>query len=107
MGDRSLQSLYLVRIENRLPPETQPDDAARLARAEAERAEQLAAAGLLVRLWRVAGRRANVGLWAAGSVDILHDALASLPMYPYLDISVVPLAEHPNDPGPTKREAVQ
>ncbi|HEY6990746.1 MAG TPA: muconolactone Delta-isomerase family protein [Bryobacteraceae bacterium] len=70
-----------------------------LLRKEAERARELARAGILQRLWRVPGRRANWGLWAAATTDELHAALASLPLYPYLDITVHPLATHPNDPG--------
>jgi muconolactone D-isomerase len=52
----------------------------------------------LIRLWRVTGRRANVGIWRAPTTAALHDALASLPLFPYLDIEVIPLARHPNDP---------
>jgi len=70
-----------------------------LLEKEAERARQLAAAGILRRLWRVPGRRANWGLWAAASTDELHAALASLPLFPYMSITVHPLATHPNDPG--------
>ena len=29
----------------------------------------------------------------------LHDALTSLPLWPYMHIEVVPLARHPNDPA--------
>jgi muconolactone D-isomerase len=65
---------------------------------EAERGKQLAAEGILRRLWRIPGRRANWGIWTAATVDELHAALASLPMFPHLDITVHPLAAHPNDP---------
>jgi muconolactone delta-isomerase len=65
---------------------------------EAERARQLAEVGVLRRLWRVPGRRANWGIWVASSIDELHAALASLPLFPYLNITVHPLASHPNDP---------
>jgi muconolactone D-isomerase len=70
-----------------------------LLQKEAERARQLAAAGILRRLWRVPGRRANWGIWAAATADELHAALASLPLYPHLDITVHALATHPNDPA--------
>jgi muconolactone delta-isomerase len=70
-----------------------------LLEKEAERARQLAAAGILRRLWRVPGRRANWGIWAAATTDELHAALASLPLFPYMSITVHPLATHPNDPG--------
>jgi muconolactone D-isomerase len=66
---------------------------------EAQRARELAAAGILHRLWRVPGRRANWGVWVAKDADELHAALSSLPLYPYLTISVHPLARHPNAPA--------
>ena len=47
-------------------------------------------------LWRVAGRYANVSVLDVGSVDELHELLSGLPLFPYLDIRVIPLARHPN-----------
>ena len=40
-------------------------------------------------------------LTEAGAADAteLHDALTSLPLWPYMHIEVVPLAKHPNDPA--------
>jgi muconolactone D-isomerase len=71
---------------------------ATLFKQEAERARELAAEGILQRLWRVPGRHANWGIWTATSADELHTALSSLPLFPYLNITVHPLAKHPNDP---------
>lgn len=73
--------------------------AATLIRKEAERSRELAAVGVIRRLWRVPGRRANWGIWVAATIDELHQAIASLPLYPYLTVTVHPLASHPNDPG--------
>ncbi|HWB32115.1 MAG TPA: muconolactone Delta-isomerase family protein [Acidobacteriaceae bacterium] len=79
-----------------LPP---GEEGQSLLRREAERARQLAEARILRRLWRIPGRRANWGIWSAASVDELHLALSSLPLFPFLSITVHPLAQHPNDPG--------
>lgn len=65
---------------------------------EAARARELAQAHILKRLWRIPGQRANWGIWSAETTDQLHQALASLPLYPYMTIQVHPLATHPNDP---------
>jgi muconolactone D-isomerase len=92
-------SEFLVQMENRLPADFPPDQRAELLRAEGARARELASAGTLVRLWRVTGRRANVGIWRAATTGALHEALESLPLFPYLDINVVPLSCHPNDPA--------
>jgi muconolactone D-isomerase len=77
------------------------DDAARIAATDAEgaRARELAAAGTLVRLWRVPGERANWGIWSARDADALHVALTSLPLWPWCEVTVHALARHPNDPG--------
>jgi muconolactone D-isomerase len=69
-----------------------------LREQEAARGLELAKAGILIRLWRIPGRRANWGIWKADNADQLHDALASLPLFPYLTVTVHPLATHPNDP---------
>lgn len=41
-------------------------------------------------------RYANVSVLDVGSVDELHELLSGLPLFPYLDIRVTPLARHPN-----------
>lgn len=72
---------------------------AELRKQEAERAHELANEGILVRLWRVPGRRENWGIWKTDSIDQLHNAFVSLPLFPYLLITIHPLASHPNDPS--------
>jgi muconolactone delta-isomerase len=89
---------FLVEIEVRWPPDGDQAQKERLVAAEARRARELAADGALLRLWRVPGRWANVGLWQAQDATALHDAIASLPFYPWLDVRVRPLARHPSDP---------
>jgi muconolactone D-isomerase len=84
---------FLVRSENRLPPETPAERREELRAAERARAVELRAAGVLKRLWRVPGRNATVGLYEAA----LHDALMSLPMAPWLDVTVEALATHPQE----------
>jgi len=92
---------FLLHIEVTWPPDGDPDERDRRISAEAERARELAAAGVIKRVWRIPGRWANWGLWEAEDATAIHAALASLPMWPYLDVEVYPLAEHPNDPGAT------
>ena len=89
---------FLVRIDVHWPADGDARRKARLIEEEAARATELAAAGMLRRLWRVPGRWANYGIWEAKDATELHAALASLPFYPWLEIDVRPLAEHPSDP---------
>jgi muconolactone D-isomerase len=60
--------------------------------AEANRGRELQAAETIVRIWRIPGRTANVGIWRAPDPTSLHEAIASLPMFPYLRADVTPLA---------------
>ena len=89
---------FLVRIDVRYPVDGDPAELARLHAAETVRARELTAAGTLRRLWRIPGQRANYGIWEAPDATALDAALASLPMFPYLQIEVQPLAQHPRDP---------
>jgi muconolactone delta-isomerase len=89
---------FLVRIEIQLDESLSVEQRKALYAAEAERARALAEAGHLVRLWRLPGRRANWGLWRAADATELHEVLTSLPLWPYMDVDVNPLARHPNDP---------
>lgn len=88
---------FLVYME--VGPIGTEEEASKLLKQEAQRARQLAQNGIMRRLWRVPGRRANWGIWNADTIDELHNAIASLPLYPYLTVTVHPLAHHPNDPG--------
>jgi muconolactone D-isomerase len=88
---------FLVRAQNTLPPETPEADRARLKTGERSRADELRAAGILKRLWRVPGRNATIGLYEARDATELHEALASLPMFPWMDITVEAVATHPQE----------
>lgn len=89
---------FLVNIETEWPAEGDPDELARLTAAERARAQELVAEGRIRRLWRIPGRRANWGLWEADDATQLHEAVSSLPFYPWLSVEVYPLARHPSDP---------
>ncbi|HEY6740045.1 MAG TPA: muconolactone Delta-isomerase family protein [Actinopolymorphaceae bacterium] len=89
---------FLVNIEVGWPADGDPEELARLTAAERVRGLELAAEGVIQRLWRVPGRRANWGIWEAPDATALHAAISSLPFYPWLDVEVIPLAVHPTDP---------
>lgn len=91
---------FLVHME--VGPFGTGDEALNLLKQEAERSRQFAEKGIIKALWRVPGRRANWGIWNAATIDELHNAIASLPLYPYISVTVHPLATHPNDPRPPK-----
>jgi len=88
---------FLVSIKI-TPPEGAEGNTAKLYAAEGLRAKELADQGVIRRLWRVPGEKANWGLWEAEDATALHQAISSLPLFPYMEVKVHPLAEHPSDP---------
>jgi muconolactone D-isomerase len=88
---------FLVRFESTPPESMSTAECDRLRVLERQRAGELRAAGILKRLWRVPGRRGVIGLWEADDATVLHKALASLPMFPWMDATVEPLATHPQE----------
>ena len=85
---------FLVRIYIELPPEMPAERERELREAEAVRARELRAAGTIVRIWRLPGQTANVGVWAAPDATALHDVLASMPLFPWFRVEVEALALH-------------
>lgn len=85
---------FLVEIQVNIPPEMPEDQRAAILEQEAARGRELKASGAIVRMWRVPGRRANVGIWETATVDDLHAAITSLPAFPWLDVRVTALATH-------------
>lgn len=90
---------FLLKITVTFPPDGDPEEKARRIAAEGVRARELAAEGIIKRVWRIPGQWANYGIWEAPDATTIHDAVTSLPMWPYLEVEVTPLAAHPNDPG--------
>ena len=89
---------YLVNIKFVWPDSITQEERAELRDREVKYAATLAEKGHLVRMWRVPGRRENWGLWRAKDTTELHEVLSSLPIWPYMDLQVLPMATHPVDP---------
>jgi len=89
---------FMVLIKNTFPPDGDKELLATLAKAESARASVLASEGVIKKIWRRTGQKSNVGIWVAPDATQLHEAISSLPFFPWLEIEIWPLAEHPNDP---------
>lgn len=88
--------LFHVRMDVAIPHELDPEVRADLVAREKARAEELQRTGKWPQLWRIAGQYANFSVFDVESPDELHDLLMSLPLFPYMQISVTPLAKHPS-----------
>ena len=88
--------LYHVQMDVRVPHGVDPVLFDRLKAEEKVRAEALQREGKWRHLWRVAGQYANISVFDVASHDELHAILSGLPLFPFMAISVTPLAQHPS-----------
>jgi muconolactone D-isomerase len=95
---------FLVNIKLKWSEGMSEEAIDRVSREERARAADYAEKGNLVRMWRVPGRFENWGLWRAATTTELHDIISGLPAWPWMDVTVHPLSDHPVDP-PIARSA--
>ena len=88
--------LYLVRMDVRIPTGADPKQMDEIKALEKAYSQELQRDGRWVHLWRVVGEYANYSVFDVGSNDELHQLLSALPLFPYMEIHVTPLAQHPS-----------
>lgn len=88
--------LFHVRMNVDLPASMPPAEAATLKQTEKDFAQRLQREGKWRHLWRIAGQYANVSIFDVDSVDELHALLTALPLFPYMQVDVMPLCRHPS-----------
>jgi muconolactone D-isomerase len=93
---------YLVDFILTVPEGTPDSELEQRTTGEATRVAELAAQGHALRVWKPLpddGRSRAIGLYRAADDRELQAILESLPLRPWMKISVTALAEHPNDPA--------
>jgi muconolactone D-isomerase len=68
----------------------------RLKAEEKERAQDLQRQGKWRHLWRIAGMYSDISVFDVADHDELHALLSTLPLFPFMQIAVTPLATHPS-----------
>lgn len=88
--------LYLVHMVVTVPQSLPAAEFDRLKATEKAMAQDLQRRGKWAQLWRVVGEYANYSVFDVASNDELHDILSGLPLFPFMTITVTPLAHHPS-----------
>jgi muconolactone D-isomerase len=88
--------LYLVRMDVKIPHDLPSQKADEIKALEKAYAQELQRDGRWRHLWRVVGEYANYSVFDVDSNDALHGLLSQLPLFPYMEIHVTPLAQHPS-----------
>jgi muconolactone D-isomerase len=88
--------LYHVQMNVRPPHDIDPERFERLKTEEKARSQELQREGKWPHLWRITGRYANISVFDVESHDELHALLSTLPLFPFMEVEVTPLACHPS-----------
>ena len=91
--------LYCVRMDVCVPQDVDPQRFERLKAEEKARAQELQRSGQWRHLWRIVGLYSNISIFDVASHDELHAILSGLPLFPFMEITVTPLAQHPSAIG--------
>jgi len=93
---------YLVEFITTIPDHAPPAEIEQSQASETTRIAELAAQGHALRVWKplpADGRRRALGLYRAACGPELAPIVESLPLRPWMEVSVTALAKHPNDPA--------
>lgn len=88
--------LFHVRMDVRLPPDLAQEQTEKLKANEKARFQELQQSGEWRHIWRIVGQYANISIFDVDSPAALHDLLLSLPLFPYMEVGVIPLCRHPS-----------
>jgi muconolactone D-isomerase len=86
--------LFMVEMIVQIPHALSPEIADEIKRKEKAYSQELQRDGKWRHLWRVVGEYANVSIFDVAGNDELHTLLSGLPLFPYMQIKVTPLANH-------------
>ena len=88
--------LFLVRMDVHLPPEMPAAQADLIRHREKAYSQKIQRDGRWVHLWQIVGEYANCSVFDVASHEELHAILSGVPSFPYMKISITPLAQHPS-----------
>tara|TARA_B100000780_G_C20814087_1_gene323438 strand:- start:136 stop:414 length:279 start_codon:yes stop_codon:yes gene_type:complete len=86
--------LFQVKMDVKIPTDIDPDYIAEVKAKEKAYSQDLQRQGKWVHIWRIVGEYANISIFDVESNDELHDLLSGLPLFPYMEMKVTPLAKH-------------
>jgi muconolactone D-isomerase len=93
---RGGRMLFHVEMQVRIPPTLDRALAEQLKQEERAIAQALQRSGVWRHLWRLVGCYANVSIFDVDSPAQLHDILSTLPLFPFMEITVRALCRHPS-----------
>ncbi|ARR55864.1 muconolactone delta-isomerase [Rhizorhabdus wittichii DC-6] len=88
--------LFQVHMHVNVPPHVPAAEFDEIKAREKAYFQALQKAGKWRHIWRHVGQYSNTSIFDVESNAALHDLLMGLPLYPFMDIEVIPLCRHPS-----------
>ena len=88
--------IFHVRMDVNIPLDIDEEKINKIKLKEKEYSQELQRQGKWRHLWRISGEYSNISIFDVESNEALHDLLQGLPLFPYMDIKVMPLNRHPS-----------
>ena len=88
--------LYHVRMDVRPLHDIDSEQFERLKAEERAKAQELQRSGKWRHLWRIAGLYSNISIFDVENHHELRAILSGLPLFPFMEMTVTPLARHPS-----------
>jgi len=86
--------LFAVRMDVDLPRDLPGRED--LLASEKAYSQELQRAGKWTHIWRVVGAYSNLSIFDVDDNEELHQLLWNLPLFPYMNLTVTPLTNHPS-----------
>lgn len=90
-------ALFHVRMDVAIPRDLDPDVRAETVAKEKAYSQDLQRQGKWREIWRIVGQYSNISIFDVESADELHEILWNLPLFPYMNIEIMPLTKHGSD----------
>lgn len=89
--------MFAVEMDVNIPHGLDPKVRDETIATEKAYSQQLQRDGEWVHIWRKAGQYSNLSIFDVKDNERLHEILWNLPLFPYMNITITPLATHPSD----------
>ncbi len=90
-------ALFHVRMDVDIPRDLDPEVRAETVAREKAYSQELQREGKWRETCRIVGKYSNISIFDVDSADELHEILWNLPLFPYMNIEIMPLTKHGSD----------
>ena len=88
--------IFHVRMDVNIPKDIDQEKIKEILLKEKEYSQSLQSQGKWRHLCRITGEYSNISIFDVESNEELHNLLQALPLFPYMNIKVMPLNRHPS-----------